>query len=165
MSERLVPRVYNKLPVVEVTSPRMRVLAIDPGSSLGWYCEGEGGFHDFRDNRSSLHRTDRHGLLFERAGDRVADLITQTRPGIIVLEAVVGVMRGEAAPILFGLRAIILAVARRREVMIDEVNRSAWQKWAAPRGWIKGTDQNDAMHLWQFYVAERLPEIAVGAAA
>lgn len=136
-------------------------LALDLAKKCGFDGPAGSGVADFDPGRL-LELTDRHAKIFDTFGQWLAGSITAHAPHVLVLEELVGRgLQGEAARVLPGLRAVALMTARRRELLIDLVNVSAWKPWAKKNipGWVK-SDEGDARAMRAYWLAERAQNVA-----
>ncbi|HWL72136.1 MAG TPA: hypothetical protein VNS22_27655 [Geminicoccus sp.] len=144
----------------------MRVLAIDPGVSLGWAVVAPNEIPQFgeislkgRLDPKYLHVTDRHAAYFDRCTGAVVHLIEEHCPECLLVEEMAGRMLGEAARILPGLRAQVLCVGRRRELLTIEVNNASWAKWARRHGYVKADDGSDARWMAEYWLEHELRNV------
>jgi hypothetical protein len=139
------------------------VLALDLATKTGWCVLDDGGqirsgAHDFGKRLPGHDVERRHAAIFSRAASTIADLLHEWRPSVVVYEVTGShTMRGQAAPLLLGLRAMAVVAAYRHEALIDPVARISWQSWAKRQGWTPAdkSDQADAEWIGRFWFANR----------
>jgi Holliday junction resolvasome RuvABC endonuclease subunit len=141
----------------------MIVLALDPGKHTGWAVpDASGTLVLDRAGDQKLPETQRHGVWFCALHERVDSLIDRYRVEAIALERQL-VIPGMGSLVTLGIRAIVLRLAWSRNLLVDEIEISAWQKWAkAEIGWAKhekkhGGDEVDATAIMLFWQRVRLP--------
>lgn len=128
----------------------LAVLAIDLGSRSGWATPTASGAVDFRGSDFEI-ALDRHAMLFDRFSLWLSDMIDEHQPAVIVLEKNPA-LKGAAAPVLLGLRAVAAVVAYRREILLDELpsaNRRSPDK----------SDENDAKAILARWMETRAPRV------
>lgn len=143
----------------------MHVLALDCASRTGWavYADGRqsSGTIDFAARHAKADTVMRHAGIFDRASSWLSDQIDLFRPSVVVLEDSAGrSLQGEAGRVLLGLRAVVLVVCRRREILVDPVSNSAWKAWMRrTHGWTAAdkSDRSDAENLLAYWLSERRP--------
>lgn len=135
------------------------VLAIDPGSRMGWAVPGESGVA-VTTKRAGEEREAWHARLFDRTSERVAELVAIHRPAVLAIEAPAATsMKGNQSPVALGLRGVIYVVARRHEILIDPVAIMSWKAWAKRHGWTEEdkADEADALWIRDYWLAVRAP--------
>lgn len=142
-----------------------RVLAIDPGRKLGWATHGASGV--ISTMAIVGEREKRHAAVFDRIAAQVPDLIHEHRPDVLCIEDMAGsrTMRGEAARVLLGIRAVIYVAAYRHGLMIDPVAPPTWQAWAKRQGRQIKSDELDACWIRDWWLAVRAPKVEILEAA
>lgn len=143
------------------------VLAIDPGSRMGWAVPGESGVI-VTTKRKDEEREAWHARLFDRMSEQMAELVAIHRPAVLAIEAPAagkGSMKGNQAPVALGLRAVIYVIARRHEILIDPVSIATWKAWAKRHGWTEAdkADETDALWLRDYWLAVRAPLVSEAA--
>lgn len=140
----------------------MRILSIDAASRLGWCLGLEngielGGSIDLRPRSKKLDTLERQARIFDHAALWIADMLAKHRPSVVVLEDSGSNLRGEAARVLLGLRAVILLACWRHEIVVDPISSNSWKAWARGHGWLEADkgDEADARQLLAFWRAER----------
>lgn len=148
----------------------MRVLALDPGVSLGWAVVApneveHSGEHSLKKHGDRKHwnASDRHAAYFDRCSNIVTRLMEDHQPEAVLIEEMVGSMKGEASRVLLGIRATALIVCRRRGAMPLEVNNSKWSGWARHRGYVKGDDGDDALWMARYWIECEMCRLQVAA--
>lgn len=120
---------------------------------------------DFKPRCKALDPLTRQARIFDRASLAISDLIDEHMPSVVVLEDSGSNLKGQAARVLLGLRAIALVVCWRREILVDPISSSEWKAWARQRWWTP-EDKNDASDArwmlahWIAVRAERIKEAA-----
>jgi Holliday junction resolvasome RuvABC endonuclease subunit len=110
----------------------MNLLAIDPGIHLGWasFANGhvESGVHDF-----ALGRGDSPGMRFLRFRQWLADMLTMTKPGLVIYER--PHMRGGfATDLLVGFSTRIQEACAERGIEFEAVHSATLKKSACGSG-------------------------------
>lgn len=137
----------------------LRVLAIDPGSRMGWAVPGESGVA-VTTKRAGEEREAWHARLFDRTSERVAELVALHQPAVLAIEGPsANGMKGNQSPVALGLRAVIYVVARRHDMLIDPVPPMTWKAWAKRHGWTDEdkADEADALWIRDYWLAVRAP--------
>lgn len=138
----------------------IRPLAIDLGTAAWGWAMPEASGQRF----ASWSPKDPNQLADAIAGFGLwlADTITTRKPTLVVFERPFFIPQAPMAGIgLYQALGHGKAICRLRELLVDEVPPTSWQKHAKPRGWvkIKGNDENDARAILAWWLDIRAPQL------
>lgn len=134
----------------------MKILAIDPGTKMGWATRGYSGVNDLGKGVNCRDACSRHGLKFAGCGSMLEFLIYSHTPDMIALEDLVGDYKGEAKRMMPGYRAVILLTAANKGVPVVPVPIQTWQLWANRHGRSVKSDINDAVWLYTYAAVNKI---------
>lgn len=122
------------------------LLCLDLGTKTGWATREQSGAINFWADPYD-QAIDNHARLFDRFSAWLGDQVFIHKPAVLVLEKNPA-LKGAAAPVLLGLRAVALVVAYRHELVLDELPNAGRRR-------ADKSDENDAIALRNRWLATR----------
>jgi RNase H-fold protein (predicted Holliday junction resolvase) len=109
--------------------PSPSILALDPSSAaIGWAIgDRSGAFAPLDWRGRAQEKNQRHRQMCGRAGEWLADMITDHAPDVIVIEVGGGYRRDQCSE---RLRGALFLVTWTREVATVHVAPTTWRAWA-----------------------------------
>lgn len=125
---------------------QLPLLCLDLGTRLGWATRELSGSVNFWSDPYD-QAIDNHARLFDRFSAWLGDQVFIHKPAVLVLEKNPA-LKGAAAPVLLGLRAVALVIGYRHELVLDELPNLG-------RRPADKSDENDAKRLLARWDATR----------